>query len=108
MRQVLAQETLPHHVDTGFAAELDRRTGAIVLTDTPADVASVGGHRFTAQDLLRWSDRMSDGAMLTSVPDDISGSRLRGNTPDSARTRAALSEIGVNPLLVEAFRERGG
>jgi len=43
---------------------------------------------------------------LTALPDRLSGHRLAGRAQDSARAREALSELGLNPLMVEAFRDR--
>ena len=34
------------------------------------------------------------------------GHRLAGRAQDNARARDALSELGLNPLMVEAFRDR--
>ena len=41
-----------------------------------------------------------------SLPDRLSGYRLAGRAQDNARAREALAELGLNPLMVEAFRER--
>ena len=46
------------------------------------------------------------GALLTALPDRMSGYRLAGRAQDNARARDALSELGLNPLMVEAFRDR--
>jgi hypothetical protein len=67
---------------------------------------AVGGYRFLASDLLEWGRRLGNGALLTALPDRLSGHRLAGKAQDNARARAALSELGLNPLMVEAFRDR--
>jgi len=69
---------------------------------------AVGGYRFLADDLHAWAKRLGEGAMLTALPDRVSGYRLAGRANDNGRARAALSELGLNPLMVEAFRERTG
>ena len=46
------------------------------------------------------------GALLTALPDRLSGYRLAGRAQDNARAREALGELGLNPLMVEAFRDR--
>ena len=97
---------LASHVDTGYAARLDRTTGAICITAPPPGIMAVGGYRFRADDLQAWARRLGDGAMLTALPDRISGHRLAGRANDNARARAALNELGLNPLMVEAFRDR--
>ena len=49
---------------------------------------------------------VGQGALLTALPDRLSGHRLAGRAQDNARAREALSELGLNPLMVEAFRDR--
>jgi hypothetical protein len=93
-------------VDTEYAARLDRATGAIAITAPPSGIMAVGGYRFLAQDLQEWGKRLGQGALLTALPDRLSGHRLAGRAQDNARARDALSELGLNPLMVEAFRDR--
>jgi hypothetical protein len=97
----------PHDfVDTEYAARLDRSTGAICITAPPSGIMAVGGYRFLAGDLQEWARRLGQGALLTALPDRLSGHRLAGRAQDNARAREALSELGLNPLMVEAFRDR--
>ena len=80
-----------------------------VTTEKPSGttrIMAVGGYRFLAQDLQEWAKRLGQGAMLTALPDRMSGYRLAGRAQDNARARDALSELGLNPLMVEAFRDR--
>ena len=46
------------------------------------------------------------GALLTALPDRLSGHRLAGRAQDNGRAREALAGLGLNPLMVEAFRDR--
>ena len=94
------------YVDTDYAARLDRATGAINITAPPSGIMAVGGYRFLAQDLQEWARRLGQGALLTALPDRLSGHRLAGRALDNARARDALTELGLNPLMVEAFRDR--
>lgn len=94
------------YVDTEYAARLDRATGAISITAPPSGVMAVGGYRFLASDLQEWGRRLGQGALLTALPDRLSGHRLAGRAQDNARAREALLELGLNPLMVEAFRDR--
>ena len=94
------------YVDTGYAARLDRSTGAICITSPPSGIVAVGGYRFLSQDLQEWAKRLGQGALLTALPDRLSGYRLAGRAQDNARGREALNELGLNPLMVEAFRDR--
>ena len=96
----------PDFVDTGYAARIDRASGAIAITAPPAGVMAVGGYRFLAPDLQEWARRLGPSAMLTALPDRLSGHRLAGRASDNTRAREALTELGLNPLMVEAFRER--
>src|SRR6202163_394745 len=93
-------------VDTDYAARLDRVTGAINITAPPSGILAVGGYRFLAQDLQEWARRLGQGALLTALPDRLSGHRLAGRAQDNARAREALAGLGLNPLMVEAFRDR--
>jgi hypothetical protein len=95
----------PDQVDTGYAARLDRATGALCITAPPPGIMAVGGYRFLARDLEAWAKRLGQGALLTALPDRISGHRLAGRAQDNARAREAISTLGLNPLMVEAFRD---
>ncbi len=94
------------YVDTEYAARLDRGTGEIFITAPPSGIMAVGGYRFLSSDLQEWGRRLGQGALLTALPDRLSGHRLAGRAQDNARAREALSELGLNPLMVEAFRDR--
>jgi hypothetical protein len=94
------------YVDTGYAARLDRKLQAICVTSPPSGIVAVGGYRFLARDLNEWAQRLAPGTLLTALPDRMSGHRLAGRASDNARARAALNELGLNPLMTEAFRDR--
>jgi hypothetical protein len=94
------------YVDTDYAARLDRSTGGLSITAPPSGIMSVGGYRFLSSDLQEWGRRLGQGALLTALPDRLSGHRLAGRAKDNARARDALLELGLNPLMVEAFRDR--
>jgi hypothetical protein len=96
------------YVDTGYAARLDRASGAICITAPPSGIMAVGGYRFLSNDLQEWARRLGQGALLTALPDRLSGHRLAGRAQDNARAREAIGELGLNPLMVEAFRDRTG
>ena len=93
-------------VDTEYAARIDRSTGAICITAPPAGIMTVGGYRFLSHDLQEWARRLGPGALLTALPDRLGGHRLAGRAQDNARAREALAGLGLNPLMVEAFRDR--
>ena len=93
-------------VDTEYAARIDRTTKAICITAPPSGIMAVGGYRFLSADLQEWARRLGQGALLTALPDRLCGYRLAGRAQDNARAREALSELGLNPLMVEAFRDK--
>lgn len=95
-------------VDTGYAARKDARTGHITISAPPSGLVSVGGYRFVANDLNAWAERLPQGGMLAALPDRMNGHRLAGRAGDNARARSTLAELGLNPLMVEAFRDRTG
>src|SRR5690606_7856177 len=68
----------PDSVDTGYAARIDRATGTIAITAPTAGVMAVGGYRFPERDLQEWARRLGPNAMLTALPDHLSGHRLAG------------------------------
>ena len=45
-------------------------------------------------------------ASLAALPDTFAGHRLAGTSKDRASMRHTLSAIGLNPLVVRAFRDR--
>jgi acyl-CoA synthetase (AMP-forming)/AMP-acid ligase II len=96
----------PDYADTGYAARLDRSSGAICITAPPSGIVAVGGYRFLSQDLQEWAKRLGQGALLTALPDRLCGYRLAGRAQDNARGREALNQLGLNPLMAEAFRDR--
>jgi acyl-CoA synthetase (AMP-forming)/AMP-acid ligase II len=102
----LISEPQPDYVDTGYSARLDHSAKAISITAPPSGITAVGGYRFLAHDLQEWANRLGYNTMLTALPDRLSGHRLAGRASDNARVREALTELGLNPLMVEAFRDR--
>ena len=102
--------TLPEAdlVDTGYSARLDRPSGSLHITAPPPGIMAVSGYRFLAHDLGEWAKRLGQGTLLTALPDRLNGHRLAGRAPDNARARKALAALGLNPLMIEAFRDRIG
>ncbi len=102
----LVEQAPTDYVNTGYFARLDQATGGIMITAPPPGLMTVGGYRFLLQDLQEWARRLGQGALLTGLPDRLSGYRLAGRAQNNARAREALTELGLNPLMVEAFRDR--
>lgn len=92
-------------VDTGYAAR--QAAGGLIVTAPPAGVIGIGGYRFRARELDVWSRMLPADTTLTAVPDRLTGQRLAGHAADRVRTRKALIDLGLNPLVAEAFRGHG-
>jgi hypothetical protein len=95
----------PAEVDTGYAAR--RAAGGLTVTAPPAGLIGVGGYRFRSTELQTWSRMLPPDTTLTAVPDRFTGHRLAGHAGDRLRTRQALIDLGLNPLVAEAFRTSG-
>jgi hypothetical protein len=93
-------------VDSGYSCRIDSLTQAIVVTAPPSGIVSVGGYRFPLRDLQDVVGRIDGAATLAVLPDPIIGQRLIGNAPDRDTMQAALDAVGVNPIVVAAFRDR--
>jgi AMP-binding enzyme len=93
-------------VDSGYTCRLDSVTNAIVVTGPPSGIVSVGGYRFPLHDLQEVVARVDGGAKVAALPDPIIGQRLIGNAADRGAMQAALDLVGVNPLIIAAFRHR--
>ena len=102
----VALSDTPPQVDSGYSARVNRNTNVIEITSPPGGIFSIGGYRFLSKDLEEWSKRLGSDAMLTALPDQLNGHRLAGRAQDMGRVREALGELGLNPLMVEAFRSR--
>ncbi len=93
-------------VDTGYTCRIDSVTEAIVVTGPPSGTVTVGGYRFPLRDLQDVVGRIDNAATLAALPDPIVGQRLIGNAADRDTMQAALTAVGVNPIVVAAFRDR--
>jgi hypothetical protein len=91
-------------VDTGYACRIDPLGNALVLTGAPAGVVSVGGYRFPLRNLQDVIRRIDPDATLGALPAPLIGQRLAGHAADRATMQAALTAVGVNPLVVAAFQ----
>ena len=77
-----------------------------MVTGPPAGIVSVGGYRFPLHDLQEIAGRDRQRRNLAALPDPLVGQRLIGNAADRDTMQAALDAVGVNPLVVAAFRDR--
>jgi hypothetical protein len=93
-------------VDSGYTCRVDSVTKAMVVTGPPSGIVSVGGYRFPLRDLQDVVGRVDSSATLAALPDPLVGQRLIGNAADRDTMQAALNSVGVNPVVVAAFRDR--
>jgi len=105
-RESLAAPSRHEYVDTGYPAQIDQPSGAICITAPPSGIVAIGGYRFLSNDLEEWARRLGQGAALTALPDRLNGHRLAGQAKDNNRARKVLGELGLNPLMVEAFSDQ--
>jgi hypothetical protein len=92
-------------IDTGYPCRLVSKTGGFIVTGPPAGVVTVGGYRFPLREIAEMVRRIDGAATLTALPDPVIGQRLIGAAPDRATMQAALAAVGVNPIVVAAFRD---
>jgi hypothetical protein len=93
-------------VDTGYTCRVDSISKAMVVTGPPSGLVSVGGYRFPLQDLQDVVGRIDNAATLAGLPDPLIGQRLIGNAAHRQMMQAALDAVGLNPIVVSAFRDR--
>lgn len=94
-------------VDTGYACNIAEGGKSLTVTAAPAGMVSVGGYRLPLLELQEAIGRIDRDATLTTLPDPLLGQRLVGKAPNREVIRAALSAVGVNPIVTAAFRGRG-
>jgi AMP-binding enzyme len=91
--------------DTGYTCRLDRDGRTMVVTGPPVGIVSVGGYRFVErelQDQVAWAGN----ATLAALPDALAGHRLAGSAASPDSVRNVLAGLGLNPLVIAAFRDR--
>jgi hypothetical protein len=91
-------------VDTGYTCRVDR--DVVAVTGPPPGIVSFGGYRFVLRELQELLARVGKDSTLTALPDALGGQRLAGTATDREKIRAKLGGLGINPLIVDAFRER--
>jgi hypothetical protein len=93
-------------VDTGYPCRHDPTTQALVVTAPPIGVVSVGGYRFALRALQDCIGGVDGNGALVALPDLLLGHRLAASVDAPLAARATMAALGVNPLIVEAFRDR--
>ena len=94
-------------VESGYTCHIDPGTNAIMVTDPPCGIVSVGGYRFPLRKLQDIVAGIDNRATLTVLPDPLLGQRLIGYAAEQDSMRAALDAVGVNPIVAAAFSDCG-
>jgi hypothetical protein len=92
-------------VDTGYVGQSGPDGRAMQITTPPAGIVNVGGYRFPEREMQAIVSKVDSASTLTMLPDALAGHRLAGSAADRERVQDALARLGVNPLLIGAFRE---
>jgi hypothetical protein len=93
-------------VDTGYPCRVEQDPPSLTITGPVPNVVSVGAYRFVRHDLEELISKAMPDATLAALPDRYSGHRLAGHVKNQAALQATLAELGVNPLVAAAFRDR--
>jgi hypothetical protein len=94
-------------VDTGCACRTDAATGATTIVGPPLGMVGIGGYRFPLSQLQNVVARVDADAVLEAHRDPLLGRHLVGDGANRPAMRAALEGLGINPLVVAAFADRG-
>jgi hypothetical protein len=95
-------------LDTFYPCRVAGGSGALVVTGPPVGMVSMGGYRFSLARLQETVSQLESGARLAAFPDGLAGQRVAGSSTHRDAMRAALTELGFNPLVINAFRARRG
>lgn len=94
------------HVDTGYPCRMVADEDALIVTAPPAGLIAVGGYRFATHDLQHMVRGIDGSSVLAALPHAVAGHRLAGHATDPVTIRGMLEQMGINPLLTAAFRDR--
>jgi hypothetical protein len=93
-------------VDTGYSCRNEGENTVMLLTGPPPGVVGIGGYRFVLNEMQEIVKEAENGSTLAALPDPLAGHRLEGTTNSRETIEGALTDLGVNPLVAAAFRER--
>jgi len=93
-------------IDTGYSCRVDGGGKSVVVTEPPAGMVSIGGYRLPLHDLQEAIGKIDSSATLTALPDPVIGQRLIGKSANREVVRAALTAVGVNPIVAAAFGDQ--
>jgi AMP-binding enzyme len=94
------------YVDTGYTVRIERDLKTMVVTGPPVGIVGVGGYRFSLRELHDLVARANVNGTIGAVPDPLTGQKLSGFAADHQVVQKVLAELGVNPLVISAFRAR--
>lgn len=107
LHPIAAEEGVPDgFIDTGIPCRLDPQTGLLAAGGNIPGIIGIGGYPFAIADLQDMVGRVAPDSVLAVLPDMLAGAKLAGFAVDVMAMRDELVRRGINPLVVEAFRER--
>lgn len=93
-------------VDTGYPCRIEQDPPSLVITGPVPNMVTVGAYRFVRHELEDLVSKAASDATIAALPDRYSGHRLAGYVKDRAAFQTTLAELGSNPLVAAAFRDR--
>lgn len=93
-------------VDTGYPCRVEQGNATVTITGPQAGIVSVGGYQFSWDGMQKLVNLIDRDATIAALPADLTGYRLAGHAAQRDMVRKTLAELGVNPLVIDAFRAR--
>jgi non-ribosomal peptide synthetase component E (peptide arylation enzyme) len=103
---VASTETVPPSPNDGFA---DTHYPCIVerdyfrVTGPQPGMIGIGGYRVARADVDAMAHALPGDSLVTALPDELLGQRLKGRAVDRDAAAALIAARGVNPLIAGAF-----
>jgi acyl-CoA synthetase (AMP-forming)/AMP-acid ligase II len=103
---VASTETVPPSPNDGFA---DTHYPCIVerdyfrVTGPQPGMIGIGGYRVARADVDAMAHALPGDSLVTALPDELLGQRLKGRAVDRDAAAALIAARGVNPLIDGAF-----
>jgi hypothetical protein len=87
---------------------IDKETGGLVVTGPPAGLFSIGGYRFAMREVQKVDLAGRQGGEVPPLPDTFAGHSSRAIARTARPCGIRSTAVGLNPLIVRAFRDRTG
>ena len=87
--------------DTGYPCRTEN--GRVVITGAQPGMVGVGGYRIARTEIDALIKTLPVDGLIASLPDALTGQRLKGRAGDPAAAATLLAAQGANPLVSGAF-----